>query len=375
MNHLFFGKSVPNFSFLSVFILIFISFLTGNRAQAEIVTIDFENVRQGIADYGGIWTETEWGDYCKGTGKNCACEYDGNGGYSWGGHYTEWNLLPVGGCVTLNNVELAGDAYWGCWSVSNKFALDGEPDGGSSFWLQSGNQFASLTCDGANDSSYYAIAYDGDACGFGPCPTIFFDEAVSVQSLCLSNTGWAVNGAILGDSFAAEAAPGYWYRVTITGRNSEGGITGMKDVMLVDYLGSTLKYVSDWTEVDLTNASDVNQAIFTNDDGDYLLSYGNTPEDVEEFAALLLSGQAANSFDDVTSLEFRVSGTDGGIYGLNIAAYFALDDLIYSLGGAVPPVPPMVLVPEPAGILLFVMLAVGITAALGPASKRRSQRA
>lgn len=304
---------------------------------AGVTTITFEDAEKLISD--GSWHTTEYGNYYKGPGRECAFDAD---------HYTETNAIPAGSSVTLNNVEAFGGAYWGCWSVSNIHELTGEPDGSSSFWLQGGNQFSSLTLNGAQNSDTYAIAYDGEACGFGPCPIISFGESVNALGFSLNNTPWPWYGAAKGDSFAGIAEKGYWFRLTVTGRDAFGGVTGVKEIMLMDFLGESFRSVTDWTSIDLTDVSDVQDAIFFNENGSYLTAYGTTPQDVAEYIQELADGNAKNTFENVESLEFRLSGTDGGMYGLNIAAYFALDDLMFSTLGPETPA-----LPEPSAVLLF----------------------
>ncbi len=322
-----------------------------SSVRAAVVTIDFENAYSAIS--GGTWRDTTTGRYFRGeTGKECEM-------IDWS-HYVP-QYLSLGNGVSFNNVFTTAMSYeyWHGFSFSNKTGISGTPDGSSSdIWLNDGNQFVSYPGGGANGSEYYAVIYDGDACGFSPAPEVRFDETVSALSFSLANTPWPVYGALIGDGFAAPAESGYWYRLTVTGKNALGEITGMKDVMLIDYLGDELSFIDDWTTVDLTNLSAAD--IFTDDSGEYLRAYGNTPDDALDFAELLLAGAVENTFENVNSLEFRVSGTDGGQWGLNIAAYFAIDNLTFLTSGSQVPQ-----VPEPGtlALLLTGMSVLGINAA------------
>ncbi len=327
-------------------------------AHAGTVTVDFENAKDALGNEN--WFSSGYGEVYQGPGTDCDYLPD----------YTGYDphLLNMGNGVTITNVQMGAQpdwvgSYWGCFSVSSVTGVSGTPDGSSNFWLQDLNQYAAYlnannTTSGNGGSNYYLVAYDGDACGFGPCPMIYFDESVSVQSFYLNNTNWAVNGALGGDSFAREFVAGDWFRLTVTGRDGDGTITGVKDIILIDYLGDSLNYITDWTQVDLTNVSSVDDAIYLDESGAYLNSYGSTPEDVERFIEQLIAGEVTNTFEGVEALEFRVSGTDGGMWGLNIAAYFALDDLVYWVADSIPDGAGL---PEPSTLWLSIVGVVSVS--------------
>lgn len=334
--------------------------------QAEVVTIDFENARTALSGSNYVWNETSTGYYFRGDDGTESAILGDN---PWMPEGYEARYFSLGNGVSFNNVfnySALMYEYWHGFAFSNKSGFSGDPNGNSNFWLEDGNQFTSFSGGGANGSEYYAVIYDGDSCGMSPAPTIQFDETVSIQSFALNNTPWPVYGSVLGDSFAGSADPGFWYRLTVTGRNALGEVTGIKDVMLIDYLGEELNFIEDWTTIEFTDLSA--DDIFTDDSGEYLMAYGNTPDDVLEFAELLLAGEVENSFENVDSLEFRVSGTDGGMWGLNIAAYFALDDLFFLTSGSISGGDlPISSVPEPGTLAL---LLAGL-AFLGVGSLRR----
>lgn len=344
--------------FLALFFVVcFLNLNSVSSVWSDVVTIDFENAYSVLPE-NCVWHDTTTGRYFRGE--------DGteSGMLDWSSY--EPRYFSLGNGVSFNNVFSTAwqYEYWHGFSFSNKTGFSGVPDGTSSnIWLEDGNQFASYSGGGANGSEYYAVIYDGDACGFSPAPAVSFGESVSVLSFSLNNTPWPVYGALLGDGFAAPAESGFWYRLTVTGKNALGEITGMKDVMLIDYLGDELSFIDDWTTIGLTNLSAAD--IFTDDSGDYLLGYGNTPDDALTFVELLLNGDVENSFENVNSLEFRVSGTDGSEWGLNIAAYFAIDDLTF-LTSAISDVQ----VPEPG---TWALLLIGVVA-LGVYSSRRKRK-
>jgi len=347
--------------------LVLVFFFTGTLLAAT-VTIDFENVDVSktlffdgkncveIKNPQWNWFTSTQGKFYKGPGNSCETEMDP---VTYQSVYYQWNEIPVttDGSVRLDCVNAWGGSYAGNWGVSTLTGLNGKPSGGSAFFIEDNyqNSFACVvnggtdyTSSGVNGSSGYAVAYDGESVGFGPCPRVFFNDSVSILSLSVTNTYWPWLGATIGDSFASKATPGYWYRLAITGRNASGTVTGVKEIMLMDYLDSSFQAITDWESLDLTTVTKAD--VYTDETGAHLECFGNTPDDVTAFIERLLDDKVENSFEDVSVLEFRVSGTDGGMFGLNIAAYFALDDLVFSVAD-----PVVAGLPEPSTVLLLLL--------------------
>ncbi len=358
--------------FLAVFILFWGIF---TLVRAETVTIDFENAKDVL---------------------NVTWSGDDTNGYYYNGSVFSENVttgstidtsITIDG-VTLNNQTSVsfwnGDRYdsWGGWAVSQVKKVDNLPTdsnlNNSDFWNEAGNQFAAYpTLDattgsgatsGSNGSESYLIAYDTAATGYGITPTITFNETVSLESLSITNTGYTAYSAMYGDSFANEITTTdsrYWYRVSIVGRDALGEITGIREYMLID---NELEQpiITDWEELDFSNPDET--WLYLDDAGSYLSSYGfgsdydsymeaqnlgdNTESyeysDLYDFIKLVIGGEVQNSFENINSLEFCVSGTEGNEYGLTLASYFALDNLVYSI----------VSVPEPSAFWL--LLAGGL---------------
>ncbi|WP_018410017.1 DUF4465 domain-containing protein [Methyloversatilis thermotolerans] len=180
------------------------------------------------------------------------------------------------------------------------------------------NQHSAFAGSGADGSASYAIAYyslSGD-----PAPVITFDSAVVVASAAFTNTTYAALSMLDGDGFAKKfgGASGNdedWFKLTVTGWNGTAR-TGALDIYLADYrfADNSLDYIlSDWTTFDLS------------------------------------------ALGSVTALDFALSSSDTGDWGMNTPAYFALDSLSVST------------VPEPAQAAL---LLAGLSL-VGAASRRR----
>ena len=157
-----------------------------------------------------------------------------------------------------------------------------------------GNQFAAVTGSGVGGGGIYAVGYD-------PIPGYAGSDRPSL-TLADTATGYTLDGAYFtntaysylsmrdGDAFAKKFGgfsgddPDYLL-LTITGLTPSGPGAGV-EFYLADFRGDADTLVSDWTWVDLSGLG------------------------------------------PVTGLEFAVSGTDMGTFGLNTPAYFAMDNLI-----------------------------------------------
>lgn len=142
---------------------------------------------------------------------------------------------------------------------------------------------------------------------------ILFPQPTLVQGMHVANVTYAYLATVQGDDGAGFVKgpfqTGDWFRLDVVGMDASGGETGREPIFLVDYRDGNLAALQDWTWFDLT-------------------SLGN----------------------QVASLEFEMTSSDLGDFGMNTPAYFAIDDL--TIGS----------VPEPSGLSLAV-LALGIGAA------------
>jgi hypothetical protein len=134
-----------------------------------------------------------------------------------------------------------------------------------------------------------------------------------VQGMHVTNVTYAYLATVNGDDGAGFVKgpfqAGDWFRLDVIGMDASGGETGRRPIFLVDYRAGNSLAMDDWTWFDLS-----------------------------------LLG------DQVASLEFEMTSSDSGSFGMNTPAYFAIDDLTFRA------------VPEPAGPTLAVF-AVWIVAA------------
>ncbi len=170
------------------------------------------------------------------------------------------------------------------------------------------NQHSAVAGGGAEGSANYAIANVG-------APVAGFAGPVAVQGAWFTNTTYAALSMLNGDGFAkkfggADGSEADWFKLTVIGLDGVGQNTGSVDFMLADFR-------------------------FDDPSQDYI---------VTDWRWLDLSGLGV-----VSGLQFALSSSDSGAFGINTPAYFAMDSLTVSA------------VPEPgqAAILLAGLALVG----------------
>jgi hypothetical protein len=186
----------------------------------------------------------------------------------------------------------SGDAYY----VNNydmtyyswdSFAYSNKTNTTASGW---GAQYNAIAGSGANASANYAVGY----VGWMTPPTITLDAVGVVGGVGVTNNNYAYYSMRDGDDFSkkfggATGNDADWFLLTITGKDVLGGVTGTVDFYLADYR-------------------------FADNAQDYIV-------DTWEFVDL-------TSLGAIKSLEFSLSSSDVGVYGMNTPGYFAIDNVV-----------------------------------------------
>ncbi len=170
------------------------------------------------------------------------------------------------------------------------------------------NQYA-VYGDGKDqsDTGVYAIGYQG-----GATPTISFSYDQTVNGLYVNNTTYAALAIKNGEYSATAFTTGDWFYLTITGKDAGGAIVDTEIVELANF--------ADYTE----GSDDAEDFMITDWEWIDLTAFG----------------------DNIRSLEFTLSSSDNGDWGMNTPAYFAIDGVEA--------------VPEPASVLLLLLGSFGI---------------
>lgn len=232
--------------------------------------------------------------------------------YSGPGGGAYWNGSDASGGFTsrgiqfLNNYDSVYDS-WNGWSYSN--TTDTTTAGYT-------NQYSAYT-----GGAYSGINYGVYFAPWTPTPTITAVAPATIEGMYVTNTTYAALSMLNGDAFAkkfggASGDDPDWFLLSIIGKNDSGGATGTVDFYLADYQfeNNANDYIVDnWTFVDLTPLG-----------------------------------------DNVKSLEFALSSSDVGPWGMNTPAYFAMDNLM--------------VVPEPSTLAL--LCGAGIVGAIWTLRRR-----
>ncbi len=146
------------------------------------------------------------------------------------------------------------------------------------------NQYAVWTPGtGVNGSETYAVVSPSSA------SVVRFPFAVTPQGFFVNNTTYAALDMMHGSMFSRVFEEGDWFLLTVTGQDAAGNVTGSVEFYLADFRSSdpTEHYIiGEWVWLDLTSL-----------------------------------GPA------VKSLQFALTSSDVGDYGMNTPSYFAMDDL------------------------------------------------
>jgi len=196
-----------------------------------------------------------------------------------------WNGSDQSGGFASGSVYFKNnyDSTYGSW---DGFAYSNITDTASSGWAA---QYNAITGAGQDGSANYGIGY----IGWVELPVITLDVADIVDGLYVTNNNYAYYSMLNGDAFAKKFGGSGndedWFLLTITGKDVGGEATGTVDFYLADYR-------------------------FADNGEDYIV---NTWEYVD-----------LSSLGVVKNLEFNLSSSDMGFFGMNTPAYFTLDTVV-----------------------------------------------
>ena len=197
-----------------------------------------------------------------------------------------WNGSDESGGFISGSVYFKNnyDSTYGSW---DGFAYSNITDTLSSGWTA---QYNAITGEGQDGSDNYGIGY----VGWSELPVLTLDTAGVVDGLYVTNNNYAYYSMLDGDAYAKKFGGSGgddedWFLLNIIGKDIGGAVSGTVDFYLADYR-------------------------FADNSEDYI---------VNEWEYVELSSLGA-----VKSIEFSLSSSDVGDFGMNTPAYFVLDTVI-----------------------------------------------
>lgn len=148
-------------------------------------------------------------------------------------------------------------------------------------------QFNSITGAGVDGSANYGVAYVAEFNG-PSYVTLSTTDAAVVPGVYVTNAAYAYTSMVNGDSFAKKFGAGDWFKLTAIGFDDADEETGRADFYLADFRSENKDdwyIVNDWYYMDLS------------------------------------------TLGAVRSIQFTLSSTDTGSWGMNTPAYFCYDNL------------------------------------------------
>jgi len=251
----------------------------------------------------------ECGDHevCEEPDGTCACD--------------EASELVDGVCVRevladLDDLTLDAESFWNGADGSGSFesgavtffnAYDAEYESWDGFAYSNttdtttagfDNQYSAITGGGVDGSANYAVAYESSFSPIGPPTLNVVDpdggEAVTIAGAYITNTTLAYISMRDGDAYSKQfggetGTDPDWFLLTIQGIRADASLTDPVELYLADFRADDAQddYILDeWTWVDLSGLG------------------------------------------DVVGLQFTMSSSDNGEWGMNTPAFFALDGLM-----------------------------------------------
>lgn len=196
---------------------------------------------------------------------------------AWAGPDTKGETMTG----AYGDTQLAGSFVSGSYSFSNTYSLDWSSWNGFAYSNNTANDFTTLadqynsaTGGGRNGSENFAVAFSG-----GDIRVLNRAEGDSLRGCYVTNSAYAMNSILNGDSYAQKFTEGSWLKIIFTGHRTDG-TTADVEYYLADYRPAKEadRYSLDtWQWVDLRALGEVTSVSFTIDGSDKSYGYLNTP--------------------------------------------------------------------------------------------------
>ncbi len=179
-------------------------------------------------------------------------------------------------------------------------------------------QYGAYSGAGVGGSGNYGVAFCSDPAFGGVLPKITIPNGMQVQSALFTNTTYDALAMLNGDGFANKFGPSDWFDLTITGADAGNNVVGTVNF----FLAQNGSIVTNWQSVNLS------------------------------------------SLAAATTLQFSLSSSDNGSFGMNTPALFAMDNLtlVPKTTTTVSANPSSVIYGNPLTITATITAAAGIAA-------------
>lgn len=182
---------------------------------------------------------------------------------------------------TYYDQQLAGSFVSGSYSFSNNYSLDfgswtgfAYSNSTSTKYESLADQYNSAVGSGHNGSSTFAVAFDN-----GKISVLNDAEGDSIRGMYITNSAYALNSIMNGDSYSRKFEDGDYLKIIFTGTHNDG-TTSTLEYYLADYTQDKAAdhyYVDTWQWVDLRSLGKVTKVEFILDGSDKSYGYLNTP--------------------------------------------------------------------------------------------------
>lgn len=177
--------------------------------------------------------------------------------------------------------ELAGSFVSGSYSFSNCYSLDWGSWSGFAYsnctstdYATLDDQYNSAAGGGHNGSPNYAVGYSD-----GTIRVLNNAAGDTIRGMYVTNTAYAVNSIVNGDSYSSAFSQGSYLTIVFTGTHADGTVDTLT-CHLADYTGENEAdhyYLDTWQWVDLRGLGSVTELGFYIDGSDKSWGYLNTP--------------------------------------------------------------------------------------------------
>jgi hypothetical protein len=147
------------------------------------------------------------------------------------------------------------------------------------------DQWNNIVGGGYANSKNYGVGYT--SAYYGPCTVTVLNHegGIAVPGFYITNSAYTYTSMLNGDAYSKKFVKDDWFKLTITGYDAAGEVTGTKEYYLADLRDEAKAYIiNDWRYVDLSGLG------------------------------------------KVSKLSFELTSTDNGEWGMNTPAYFCFDN-------------------------------------------------